>query len=100
MGKRESSEKFFEEDETDYNLIVLSDDENYHHMLNFVIKAKIIVVNEDDITQMYSGMLCSHFILCEITYHYYWISFFKELMDPSVKIIYFNDTDMTKYLRY
>jgi hypothetical protein len=90
--------KFVIEDESDYNLIVLSDDVNYHHMLNFKINGKIIVVNEDDITQMYAGMLCSHFILCESTYHY-WIAFFKELMEPSVKIIYFNDTDMVKYHR-
>ena len=90
--------RFVGEDESDYNLIVLSDDVNYHHMLDFKINGKIIVVNEDDITQMYAGMLCSHFILCESTYHY-WIAFFKELMDPNVKIIYFNDTDMGKYHR-
>jgi hypothetical protein len=90
--------RFVKEDESDYNLIVLSDDVNYHHMLNFKINGNIIVVNEDDITQMYAGMICNHFILCESTYHY-WIAFFKELMEPTVKIIYFNDTDMTKYSR-
>ena len=90
--------KFINEDESDYNLIVISDVENFHPMLNFKINGKIIVIKEDDITQIYAGLLCNHFILCESSYHY-WIAFFKELMDPSVKIIYFNDTDMTKYNR-
>jgi hypothetical protein len=86
------------DDENDYNLIVLSDDIDFKRQLNFKINGNIIVVNEDDITQMYAGMMCDNFILCESSYHY-WISFFKELINPNVKIIYFKDTDMTKYHR-
>jgi hypothetical protein len=44
-------------------------------------KERITVVNEDDITQIYAGMLCSHFILSESTYHYI-IALFACIQNP------------------
>lgn len=91
-------QKFVRQDEKEYNLIIISDDNDYHGMLDFKISGRIIFIDENDVNQMYAGLLCDYFILCESTFHY-WIAYFKQLMDPSVKILYFKDTDMDKYNR-
>lgn len=84
-----------DENDSDYNLIVLSDlHDGWKNTLNFPIKGNVIFVEEDDITQFYVGLLCNYFILCESTFHY-WIALFKFLKDPSTTVCVFNDTDFT-----
>jgi len=86
---------FVEPDETDYNLIVISDKiEGREQKLNFPIKGNIIYVDESDIDQIYAGLMCSNFILSESTFHY-WIALFKQMTDPNINVICFNDTDIT-----
>ena len=52
-------------------------------------------VNEDDITQMYVGMMCDSFICSESTYHYM-IALLAYITDQRKKVIIFNQTDLTK----
>lgn len=85
------------EDETDYNLIILSDTVNWTRKVNFKINGRIIVVDEDDITQFYVGLLCNHFILSESTYHY-WMAYFKSLMDKNTQVVVFNNTEVRNLL--
>jgi hypothetical protein len=83
------------EDESNYNLIILSDKAtDWDKKIDFTIHGRIIVVDEDDITQFYAGLLCNCFILSESTYHY-WIALFKNIMDKNTKVIVFNNTDIT-----
>lgn len=88
--------KFISKDEKNYNLIILSDIKNdWQDKLDISsINGKIIIVDEDDISQIYMGMMCNYFILSESTYHY-WIAMFKYSTDPSIKVVVFNDTDLT-----
>lgn len=82
-------------DETDYTLVVLTDTlVGLSDKLDFPIRGRVVVVDEDDILQFQTGMLCSHFILSESTYHY-WIALMKYAKDPSVKVVLFNNTDLT-----
>jgi hypothetical protein len=82
-------------DETDYNLIVITDTlDGLSDKLNFPIRGRIIIIDEDDICLFQAGMLCNHFILSESTYHY-WIALLKYAKDPSVKVVLFNNTDLT-----
>lgn len=81
--------------EDDYNLIIISDTvQNINKMINFEIKGNIIIIQEDDITQINAGLLCNNFILSESTYHY-WIAYLKSSLDESSKVICFNNTDIT-----
>ena len=73
------------------NIYVLSDVEDVYCMLDTSDKYNIICVNEDDISQMYVGVMCNHFILSDSTYHW-WIAFLKWAKDPSVKVYVFNNT--------
>lgn len=88
--------KIISNDESNYNLIILSDVKNgWQEKLDMsFIKGRVIFIDDDDISQIYIGMICNHIILSESTYHY-WIAMFKYCMDPNTKIIAFNDTDMT-----
>jgi hypothetical protein len=82
-------------DESDYNLIILADTMNgLFDKLSFPINGRLIIINEDDIAQFQAGMLCNYFILSESTYHY-WIALLKYAKDPSVKVVLFNNTDLT-----
>jgi len=82
-------------EEDNYNIIVISDtNKNYHQMLDFDIKGRIIFIDEDDITQFNAGLLCNNFILSESTYHY-WIALLKNTIDENTKVICFNNTDIT-----
>jgi hypothetical protein len=62
--------------------------------LQISISLNIIYVNEDDISQIYVGLMCNHFILSDSTYHW-WIAFLKWSQDNSVSVYAFNDTDTT-----
>jgi len=85
---------FINENETDYNLIIISDSSDYMKMLGFNIKGTITYIDEDDISQLNIGLLCNYFILSESTYHY-WVAVIKNYMDKNTKVICFNDTDLT-----
>jgi hypothetical protein len=83
------------EDEENYNLIIISDTkENYEALLDFKIKGRIILIDEDDVTQFNCGLLCNNFILSESTYHY-WIALLKSLNYSYTKVICFKNTDIT-----
>ena len=79
------------------NIYVLSDVENIFVMIDKSDKYNVIFVDEDDINQMYIGLMCKYFILSDSTYHW-WIAFLKWSKDPSVIVYYFNNTDITKRL--
>ena len=63
-------------------------------MIDFDIKGRIIFIDEDDITQINTGLLCNNFILSESTYHY-WIALLKNSFDINTKVVCFNNTDIT-----
>ncbi len=79
----------------DYNLIIIEDTiQNVNNLINFKIKGKIIIIQEDDIYQFNAGLLCNNFILSESTYHY-WIAYLKSTIDVNSNVICFNNTDIT-----
>jgi len=53
----------------------------------------ITYVKEDDVTQMYVGIECSHYILGESTFHYWMAVLSKNSQDAKVYV--FNNTDIT-----
>ena len=80
------------------NIYVLSDVDDFSCMIDKSDKYNIIYVDEDDISQIYIGLMCNHFILSDSTYHW-WIAFLKWSQDNSVSVYVFNDTDITnKYI--
>jgi len=76
------------------NLYVLSDIENFSFMIDESDKYKIIYVNDDDISQIYVGLMCNYFILSDSTFHW-WIAFLKWSKDASTSVYCFNNTDTT-----
>jgi hypothetical protein len=85
--------EFFEEDENT-NIVVITD--RIDKIDNYLTKNKnIIVIDEDDIVQLYAGLVCDYFILSESTYHY-WIAALKSAISPEkTKVVCFADTDIT-----
>ena len=84
-----------EKDDEKYNIIIISDTkQNYEKIIDFDIKGRIIFIDEDDITQINTGLLCNNFILSESTYHY-WIALLKNSFDINTKVVCFNNTDIT-----
>jgi hypothetical protein len=73
---------------------VLSDVDDISCMIDKSIKYNIIHVNEDDISQIYVGLMCNYYILSDSTFHW-WIAFLKWSMDNSVIVYVFNNTDIT-----
>lgn len=54
-----------------------------------------VIVDEDDVTQFYAGLCCSHLILGESTYHY-WIAVCRKSLHPkNTKVFLFENTDLT-----
>lgn len=51
-------------------------------------------INENDIVQIYAGLMCKHYILCESTFHL-WIAYLGTINDTNKKVIVFKDTDLT-----
>ena len=77
------------------NIYILCDVENIYSMIDDdPEKYTIIYVNEDDISQLYIGLMCNYFILSDSTYHW-WIAFLKWVKDSSVNVYYPNNTDIT-----
>ena len=84
-----------DDDEQNYNIIIISDTKNnYEQMIDFDIKSRVIFIDEDDITQFNTGLLCEIFILSESTFHY-WIALLKNTIDINTKVVCFKDTDIT-----
>ena len=52
------------------------------------------IVDENDIYQIYAGLMCKHYILSESTFHL-WISYLGTINDDNKKVIIFNNTDIT-----
>lgn len=81
--------------EENYNLIIIADKpENVNTIINFEIKGRMIIINDDDIIQFNAGLLCNNFILSESTYHY-WIAYLKTSTDKNSNVLCFNNTDIT-----
>ena len=76
------------------NVYVLSDIEDVSCMIEASDKYNIIYVDEDDVGQMYLGLMCDYFILSDSTFHW-WIAFLKWSKDNSTHVYVFNDTDIT-----
>jgi len=84
-----------EKDEKNYTLIIISDTkQDYQKMIDFDIQGRVVFIDEDDITQIKAGLLCSNFILSKSTYHY-WIALLKNFMDNDTKVVCFKNTDIT-----
>lgn len=78
-----------------FRLIIISDKiEGINDKFNIPNDIEYKIIDEDDITQMYAGLLCSYFILCESTFHY-WIALIKYIKDKNTKVYCFNNTDLT-----
>ena len=82
-----------------YNIMIVSDTSvGIDAALDFPLPgcpAAVEYVEETDIVQMYLGLRCSHFVLCESTFHY-WIAVFRQIRDPDrTRVVCFEDTDMT-----
>lgn len=79
------------------HLVVITDNiENCKEYLSYFYdksNINIHIINEDDIVQIYIGLLCDDFILSNSTYHY-WIALLKYIKNKTSKVIYFNNTDI------
>jgi GR25 family glycosyltransferase involved in LPS biosynthesis len=82
------------DDDKVINVYVLSDIEEYSCMIEASDKYNIIYVDEDDIGQIYVGLMCNYFILSDSTFHW-WIAFLKWSKDNSTNVHVCNDTDIT-----
>jgi hypothetical protein len=82
-------------DKSKHTLFIITDSvELIHTRFKIPDDLDVKIIDEDDIIQIYAGMVCSNFILSESTYHY-WIALLKYIKDPTVNIICFKDTDIT-----
>ena len=74
------------------NLFIIADVENAWEIFDLQNIYPATQVVEDDITQIYLGRMCSHFILSESTFHL-WIAYLCNTVNK--KVIVFKDTDIT-----
>lgn len=51
-------------------------------------------INENDIFQIYAGLMCKHYILSESTFHL-WIAYLGTINNNDKKVIVFKNTDVT-----
>jgi len=78
------------------NLFIVSDvDDAWDKHFDLQNEYPATVVNEDDITQVYFGLMCQHFILSESTFHL-WIAYLGTINREDKKVIVFNNTDITR----
>lgn len=73
------------------NLFIISDVDNAWEIFNLHELYPATQVIEDDITQIYLGRMCSHFILSESTFHL-WIAYLSNTANKNVVV--FNNTDL------
>jgi beta-1,4-mannosyl-glycoprotein beta-1,4-N-acetylglucosaminyltransferase len=74
------------------NLFIIADIDNAWEILDLQNIYPATQVVEDDITQIYLGRMCSHFILSESTFHL-WIAYLCNAVNK--KVIVFKNTDIT-----
>ena len=74
------------------NLFIIADVDNAWEIFDLQNIYPATQVVEDDITQIYLGRLCSHFILSESTFHL-WIAYLCNSVNK--KVIVFKNTDIT-----
>jgi len=74
------------------NLFIIADVDNAWEIFDLQNIYPATQVVEDDITQLYLGRMCSHFILSESTFHL-WIAYLCNTVNK--KVIVFKDTDIT-----
>jgi GR25 family glycosyltransferase involved in LPS biosynthesis len=84
----------YDDDDKVINVYVLSDIKEVSFMIQTSDKYNIIYVDEDDVGQLYIGLVCNYFILSDSTFHW-WIAFLKWSKDNSTNVYVFNDTDIT-----
>lgn len=72
------------------NIFIISDVKHNFNLQQY----NCIEINESDIIQIYFGLMCKHYILCESTFHL-WIAYLGTINDTSKNVICFNDTDIT-----
>ena len=49
------------------------------------------VIDENDVYQLYAGLMCKHYILSESTFHL-WIAYLGTIKNDDKQVIVFNDT--------
>jgi hypothetical protein len=87
------------------NLVVLSDVdvsqevvciiEYVRQNIKDVQVRKIHIINDDDITQLYAGLCCDYFVLCESTFHYWMAILHTSLYPERTCVVVFENTDLT-----
>uniref|UniRef100_A0A6C0F724 Glycosyl transferase family 11 n=1 Tax=viral metagenome TaxID=1070528 RepID=A0A6C0F724_9ZZZZ len=77
------------------NLFVVSDvDDAWVDKFDLQNLYPATFINENDITQIYVGLMCKHYILSESTFHL-WIAYLGTINNIDKKVIVFKDTDLT-----
>jgi hypothetical protein len=83
------------ENPNNYNILIIADNiDKIHFKFELPNDIEYKIIDEDDIAQFYAGLMCSSFILCESTYHY-WIALIKYINDKNTDVYCFLDTDLT-----
>lgn len=80
----------------EFNIVAIAD--HAEKVGDFIDGAgvNLIIIDEDDITQIYAGLLCDYFVLSESSFHY-WIAALKCADAPDTKVFYPRDSDPQNY---
>lgn len=76
------------------NIFIISDVKNTREILNLDDSYNCVEIDENDIVQIYCGMMCDNFILSESTFHL-WIAYLAVAKNKEKKVVCFNNTDIT-----
>ena len=78
------------------NLFIVSDvDDAWDRHFDLQNEYPATVIIEDDITQVYFGLMCQHYILSESTFHL-WIAYLGTIDREDKKVIVFKDSNITR----
>jgi len=78
------------------NLFILTDVTSaWENIIGLESEYPAIEIHEDDYTQFIAGIMCQHFIITESSYHW-WIAYMGIINHPEKKILYFDNSDLTK----
>ena len=78
------------------NLFIVSDvDDAWDKRFDLQNEYPATVIIEDDITQVYFGLMCQHYILSESTFHL-WIAYLGTIDREDKKVVVFKDSDITR----
>ena len=80
------------------SLFIVSDVNNaWSTKFNLQERYPATSINENDIFQIYAGLMCKHYILSESTFHL-WIAYLGTInKNTNKKVIVFKNTDMTNH---